>query len=126
MSKNNYWLVAAFINTLTALLHLIGGQLELIRPLLDSNLPWQAKTELLGVWHMVTVFLFATSIVYWRAGTQPQNKLEVVAFISYLYLLFGGIFVACSIYAALLAPQFILLIPIGLLGLVGKQKENKK
>ena len=59
--KNIFWIIAAILNLLTAFVHTIGGQLDLVNPLLKSDLSEQAKTEWLGVWHMITIFLFATT-----------------------------------------------------------------
>ena len=59
--KNIYWFIAGILNLFTALLHTIGGQLDLVNPLLNSSLETQTKAEWFGVWHMVTILLFVTS-----------------------------------------------------------------
>ena len=63
-TKNTYLIIAGVLTLFTAFLHLIGGQIDLINPLFKSNLENQIQTELLGVWHMVTIILFASSIVF--------------------------------------------------------------
>ena len=81
--KNIYWIIAGVINLLTAFLHLIGGQMSLVDPLSKSNLELQVKTELLGVWHMVTVMLFMSSIVLLMFGLKPKEEISK-AFISFI------------------------------------------
>ncbi|AFM02630.1 hypothetical protein Fleli_0130 [Bernardetia litoralis DSM 6794] len=83
----------------------------------------QTQTELLGVWHMATAFLFFTSAVFIK--NYFKSKVEcraIIQFISYVYFLFSVSFVAVSIINQTLAPQWILLLPIGILGLIGVKK----
>jgi hypothetical protein len=105
----------------------IGGQISLINPLLDSNLELQVKTELLGVWHMVTIILFITSIIllYWGFKQNKKSNIELLSFIGYLYILFSVPFVIISIIYGLLVPQWILLLPIGILTIIGIKKIKK-
>lgn len=127
MKKNNYWLAAGIINLLTALLHLIGGQIDLINPFLESNLSLQVRTELLGAWHMVTLLLFSSALIFIISGrdtTKPKNS-ALISYISYSYIGFSLIFIGLSIYYNILAPQWIILLPIGLLGLIGINKQVK-
>lgn len=48
-NKNYFILIAGIINSFTALLHTIGGQIELVKPLQKGDLPNQAKAEWFGV-----------------------------------------------------------------------------
>ncbi len=122
-TKNIFWLLAGILNLFTALLHTFGGQIELINPLLLSSLDNQAQTELLGVWHMVTLFLFFTSAVFVKNYFAPKEECRaIIQFISYGYFLFSISFIAVSFMNQLLAPQWILLLPIGFLGLIGVKK----
>jgi len=125
--KMNYsWLIAGIVNLLTALIHTFGGQLDLVNPLLKSNLSDQSKAEWLGVWHMVTLLLFATTYVIFRNTlvAVQVRKLEIITFIGFLYVLFSVPFIISSIINSLLAPQWILLLPIGLLLLIGIKREK--
>ena len=63
-NKNTYWIIAGILNLFTSILHLIGGQIDLINPLFKSNLSIQIKSQLLGGWHMVTIILFASSFIF--------------------------------------------------------------
>ena len=122
--KNIHWIIAGVINLLTAFLHLIGGQMSLVDPLSKSNLELQVKTELLGVWHMVTVMLFMSSIVLLMFGLKPKEEISkaFISFIAYSYVLFSICFIAAGIFNAQFAPQWTLLLPIGILTIIGKRK----
>jgi hypothetical protein len=126
-TKNLFLIISGLINLFTFLLHVIGGQISLINPLLDSNLELQVKTELLGVWHMVTIILFITSIIllYWGFKQNKKSNIELLSFIGYLYILFSVPFVIISIIYGLLVPQWILLLPIGILTIIGIKKIKK-
>ncbi len=120
-----YWIIAGTINLFTALLHTFGGQIDLVNPLLDSNLNIQSKTEWLGVWHIVTVILFVSSYYLIKYGLNKINSsLQVIQLIGILYLLFSFAFIISSLYTTEFAPQWILLLPIGVLSLIGIKYEN--
>ena len=123
-NKNNYWLIAGGINFFTALIHTIGGQLSLVNPLQDSNLLDQTKAEWVGVWHMATILLFLTSYLLIKngLGKTQQKQLEIINFIGVLYISFSVPFIVTSLMYKLLAPQWILLLPIGLLAYFGTKK----
>ena len=124
-AKNKFLIISGAINLFTFLLHVIGGQVSLINPLLNSNLDLQIKAELLGVWHMVTIILFATSVILLYLGLNKNKKtnIELLSFIGYLYVFFSLPFVVISIFYGLLAPQWILLLPIGILTIIGTKKD---
>ncbi len=126
MKRNKYWIIAGIINIFTAILHLIGGQIDLINPLMESSIALQIKTQLLGVWHMVTIILYTSSILYFKHGFNPTNKADIalVSFISYLYITFSFAFIFSSVYKLILAPQWVLLLPIGILGVIGVKKSK--
>jgi len=119
--KNTIWITAGIINLFTALLHTIGGQIDLVNSLLNSDLSDQAKTEWLGVWHMITVVLFATSYYLIRSGlskTKFPNS-GIIKSIGAIYVLFSLSFIFSSIITQNFAPQWILLLPIGILAIWG-------
>lgn len=122
--KNYYLLIDGIINLFTALLHSIGGQISLVAPLQKSNLINQVKAEWLGAWHMVTIILFTTSYLLIKNGLDKmENKqTEIVKHIGYLYIIFTLPSIITSIMYALLAPQWIILLPIGLLAYFGTKK----
>lgn len=124
--KSYYLLFAGLINLGTAILHVIGGQISLIQPLLKADLETQVKAELLGAWHMVTLILLYTSYVILRNYVKKIdfNQIVLLRFIGYLYVGFGLPSIITSFFYGLLAPQWILLIPIGIFILIGIRKAN--
>ena len=70
---NYWWLVSGGIGLLTALVHLIGGQLEVIKPFLQCDLAAVPKATLHACWHMVTVILFASAIALLYSGVNPYS-----------------------------------------------------
>lgn len=119
-----YIKISGILNLLTALIHLFAGQVDLVQPLLQSDLLNQQKGEFVGVWHMVTIFLFFTAILLLRVGfaRDEPKSVDQLKSISLLYILFGIPFIAMSIYYELLIPQWILLMPIGILLQLGINK----
>ena len=114
--KNIYLIIAGIINSITALLHTIGGQLDLVNPLSNSNLSNQQKAEWIGGWHIITIVLYATSYLLLKTGfnSSKQRNSEIVKYIGIIYLLFSIPFIITSVTYNLLAPQWILLFPIAL------------
>ncbi len=123
-TKNWYWMFAGAINFFTALLHTFGGQMDLVNPLLRSNLKDQAKAEWLGVWHMVTILLFASSYIVLRNALLVYHKrqVELMKYIGILYVVLSIPSFISSMTYQLLAPQWILLLPVGVLILFGSEK----
>jgi len=121
--RQTNWIIAGVINLLTALLHTVGGQIDLVNPLVKSNLTDQSKAEWIGGWHMITITLFTTAILLIKNGvSSDKNELPVIKYVGYLYILFSFPSIITSVSYNLLAPQWILLLPIGILSLLGYQK----
>ncbi|MCI5082821.1 MAG: hypothetical protein MRY78_14080 [Saprospiraceae bacterium] len=127
-----YYLLAGILNLFTALLHLIGGQIDLVYPLMDSNMQTQLKAEWTGVWHMVTIMLFFSSYLFIDTSirrTSPQNGVKakpqhkVIQWLGILYILFAIPFITSSLLLQSFAPQWILLLPIGILAVIGSQQQ---
>jgi len=124
MKKNIYFIIAGLINLFTAFVHLIGGQLSLVDPMLDGSMTIQAKTEWLGCWHVISIILFASAIyILLKAfkGYEPSDH-KVLKLLGYLYIAMSLPFIIVSFIMGALAPQWILLLPIGLLVLVGLKR----
>ncbi|MFK7806473.1 MAG: hypothetical protein AB8F74_01605 [Saprospiraceae bacterium] len=122
--KNSYLKIAGVLNLLTAIVHLIAGQIDLVNPLIDSNMMIQAKGEFVAVWHMVTILLFFTSyhiLVAAFKGLEIKDTSHL-KLISDFYMLSGIPFLVASVWFSIFAPQWILLIPIGLLLRIGLRK----
>ncbi|MEM9258623.1 MAG: hypothetical protein AAGA62_03190, partial [Bacteroidota bacterium] len=122
-SRNYYWLIAGILCLLTALVHTIGGQFELVDPLMVGSLSPTAKVQWLGVWHVVTVMLFGGAFWLIRGGWLPASaSLALLNNIAYLFVLFAVVFVVASIAQGIHALQWVLLLPIGLLTIIGSRR----
>jgi hypothetical protein len=124
--NRTYIKIAGVINLITALIHSIAGQMDLVIPLSNSNLEMQQKAEWTGVWHIVTILLFYTSYMILKVGfgkTDQSNSLQLKP-LGMLYVLSGIPFIVSSIYFYVFAPQWVLLMPIGLLILLGMKKSD--
>ncbi len=123
--KNYYWFWGGLITLFTAVLHTVGGGVALVGPLLNSSLDIQTKTELHSVWHLITVLLFATAYVILVncRKQKAEDTALVIRYISYLFMLFGLVFILVSLYHMTFAPQWILFFPIGLLLILGESKK---
>jgi len=119
--------IAGILNLITAFLHLLAGQLDLVNPLINSNLGVQQKAEWVSVWHMVTILLCFTSYIILRAGfvEVEGQKLKLLKEIGILYILIGIPFIISSIYYSVFAPQWILLMLTGFLLLVALKKTDR-
>lgn len=124
MKRNNYWIAAGILNLFTAFLHLIGGQVTLVDPLMETDLLLDVKSQLWGAWHMVTVMLFGSSYILLQAGwnTSKVNLSNTISSINFLYITFSIAFIISSLIHQVFTPQWILLLPIGLLGFIGLRK----
>lgn len=123
--RNYYWLIAGIICSFTALIHTFGGQLELVQPLLAGELPEDLKVQWLGVWHTVTIVLFGSAFWLVRSGWQPANvSRALLNNIAYLFILFAVVFVLSSVARGVHAPQWVLLLPVGVLTLIGGRRRK--
>lgn len=125
--KNTYWLIAGILNSVTALIHTIGGQFDLVNPLTASNLTTEQKGQWFGGWHIITITLFLTSYILIKNVYKPnQNERATIKYIGLAYILFSVPFMLSSLMNQLLIPQWILLLPIGLLTIIGNKNKNEK
>lgn len=124
LQKNVYWIIAGFVNLGIFLLHLIGGQLELVNPLLNSNLSKVVISQWTGAWHMVSIVILATSTVLLLAGFNKkyQENLELIKFCGYLNFAFCIPFICASLYFDLFVSQWILFLPVALFANIGIKK----
>ena len=120
--RNTYLLIAGILNLATAIIHLWGGQMDLINPLMESGLDIQIRTELLGVWHIVSVILFGSAYILIQQGLRKMPNPQLTRIIGWAYILFALVFILSSLFTLTFAPQWILLLPIGLLAILGAKK----
>ncbi len=122
----NIWIfIAGLIGVFTSLVHIFAGQVDPVRPFLASDLPDISKATLLGCWHMVSAILVICGVVLTYIGWYAIAALySLVVGIALCYIVFALVFVAVGWYYFKLQtfyklPQWVLLLPVGLLGLVG-------
>lgn len=123
---NKILLSAAVLAAFTAMLHSFGGTPEIEKPLLQAPLAPEISLLVFACWHLVTVALTLSAIgLFISAKHKYAVQSHFMAlFISFMWIGFGLVFVVVDItYVGLpmlfKLPQWILLIPIGLLGLWG-------
>jgi len=120
------WLIlsSGVLAAVTAVIHVVAGGKDVARPLLKSSMDDVVKLTLYACWHIVSVSLVLSSLALLASGVGLVNAPSLVAFISTLWLLFGVVFVVVTLGVArprglLRLPQWILLLPVGFLGLWG-------
>ncbi|MFK8044744.1 MAG: hypothetical protein AB8B72_04575 [Crocinitomicaceae bacterium] len=126
-TKNVFWILAGALNLFTFFLHLIGGQIDLVDPMMETSLIIEKSSQLLGAWHMVTIVLLATSYILLAAGFGKKYaiNLQLIKLVGYLNLAFCIPSIIASLYYGLLVPQWILFLPMGVLTIIGlKRAEN--
>ena len=133
MLMNKVLLSASIFAATTAAIHAFMGGQEIAVPLLNSKLPEVPRLTLYAVWHMATAALALSAIALF-VGALPRFVIAgqaMVFFVSVLWLAFGAVFVAVAIFQPgeelyIKLPQWLLLLPVGLLGLYGVNKSSKE
>ena len=117
---NVYWISAGLINLIASIMHIVIGYYDPLEPLKTSSMNPESISTLFAVWYMVTLVMFGSSFVLLYAGWKPNRlkSFDLVYFMSILYILFALIFFFFSL------PQWVLLLPIGLLALYGKKVQE--
>lgn len=132
MNNANKWLLtAATLAALTAGVHIFAGGEEIAAPLLQSSLAEVPKLTLYAVWHMASVALSLSAVGLLIAGMPKYtgNSRPMVWFISALWTGFGLAFLGIAATHSgeglfLKLPQWVLLLPVGILGFIGAAKQN--
>jgi hypothetical protein len=129
MKTNRLLLSSGLLAAFTAALHTLAGTPEIQEPLLSSSIPQPISLLLYACWHLVTVTLIVSALaLIWSAGSKKTVKAGALpCFISVLWLLFGLVFVVVALWFSgpsmlLVLPQWVLLIPVGILGLLGDRQ----
>ncbi|TQV67226.1 hypothetical protein FKG94_25875 [Exilibacterium tricleocarpae] len=122
----NLWVLSAgILGLLTSLIHIFAGQVDPVRPFLKADLADIPKATLLACWHMVSVTLIVASGVLAYIGSFNLLNLNIVVIgISLTFITFSIVFIIVGWYffghrTFSKLPQWILLLPIGGLGLIG-------
>lgn len=122
----NTWIFSAGVIALfTSMVHIFAGQVDPVRPFLRSDLPDVPKATLLGCWHIVSVMLLISGATLTFIGWYNLSSLQnLVIMLSVSFLIFSAVFIVVGWYffkehTFLKLPQWLLLLPIGILGLLG-------
>ena len=122
----NIWIFSSGLLALfTTLVHVFAGQIDPVRPFLESKLDDIPKATLLACWHLVSVTLFVSSLMLLYVGWYGIDSLYfLIQLLGFLYILYASVFVAVGLYffgakVFVKLPQWILLLPIGLLANYG-------
>ena len=126
---NKCLLSSAVLAAVTAAIHLFAGGPDVVAPLLDSPLAVEPRLTLYAVWHMATATMILSAAALFVAASPRYATASrfMVLFISALWLSFGAVFLAIAtlqpgtgLYLKL--PQWALLLPVGVLALLGYNK----
>ncbi|WP_236242091.1 hypothetical protein [Streptomyces sp. CC228A] len=121
----NGWLLAAGgIAAATALVHAAAGGRSVVLPLLGSEVAAEPKRTLHVVWHMVTADLLLSSVALLVLACASAPSTPLVLFIAAQYLAYAAAFLTVTLAAdwprpLLRLPQWMLLLPVGVLALIG-------
>lgn len=123
---NKPFLLAAGFAAFTAAVHIIVGGSDTVNPLLASSIPGEAKFTLYVVWHGISAILALSAPAFFIAA-QPRYAAAshyLALFLSVLWCIFGLLFllvIAMQPESGWLfrLPQWLILLPVGLLGLWG-------
>lgn len=131
MNINKFFMAAGVMAIFTSILHTFSGTLEIYAPLFESTIDQRVMLLLYVCWHIVTVFLILSAIflILCAKSNDKKSSTALVFFISIVWIASGLVFVVVSmIYLGLsgivILPQWILLIPVGIVGLLGCRKSN--
>ena len=121
----NILLLIAGIGALVVFaLHTFVGQSKMVIPFLANDIDQEQKLVMLANYFVVAVVLLGSGVVLFLGGIGTSISDDLLTFVSSAWILFGMIFLAISLFVArpaglLRLPQWTLLIPIGVLGLLG-------
>lgn len=123
-------LLAGLLALVTTLIHVIAGGADVASVLLATPMDEEAKLVLYALWHMVSVTLGFSALIFIRSSYACTKELLVtVRCIAFLWCSFGGIFLAVIAMQTssgwwFKLPQWILLLSVGLLGFWGSSHYN--
>jgi len=121
---NYYWIVAGGINLVAFVLHLVIGYTGSLVPLSQTGLNDISMATIFAVWAMATLVMAVSSIYLLYMGRHPylNGTREMALLWGWLYVAFGFMFIGINIvYGFFSLPQWILLLPIGILALMGRK-----
>jgi hypothetical protein len=130
MRSNRYLLCAGLLAAMTAAVHTFAGTYEVHAALLNSTLPKPLALLLYACWHLVTVTLCLSAWALLRPlrGRTAESHAVLAAAIGTAWFLFGLVFLGVSLLVGgswsmlLVLPQWLLLLPVGVLAWLGSRR----
>ena len=123
---NRLLIAASILAAFTACVHIFVGTAEIAAPLLNSSLAPEVSFLLYACWHLVSCSLFFSAVALFISALPRHRQAAhlLALFVSWLWLAFGAIFVIVGLVSAhgtllFKLPQWVLLLPVGVLGLLG-------
>lgn len=130
---NRTMMTAAVVAAFTTVVHVFAGGKDVAAPLLASNLAEVPKITMYSVWHLVSITLGLSAAALF-VGALPRHAdaaRYLTIFVSVLWTGFGIVFLVVALTQPesgwlFKLPQWILLLPVGILGLVGGLRGRDK
>lgn len=130
---NRLLALAAMLATATTLIHVYVGGGDTVEPLLASQLGDGPRLTLYAVWHMASVALGLSSVALF-VGSIPKHATDsryMLMFVSALWIASGIAFLTVAATQPgqglfLKLPQWLLLLPVGLLSWLGANNSFKR
>lgn len=126
---NRWFLSAGLLACFTALVHVFAGGPSVAAPLLDSAIAEVPRLTMYACWHLVSVALAGSGLAL-LAAARPAAAAQsraLVGFIAALWLGFGLVILAVALQQPgsgwlWKMPQWVILLPVGLLGFAGLRR----
>lgn len=83
--------IASALAALTSAVHIVVGGSDALAPTLAADLPAAASGAMHACWHIVSVLLLASILVFWRGG-------QVALVFATLWILFAVVFIYVGLY----------------------------
>lgn len=129
---NKVLLLASVLAAAVTAIHVVAGGSDVAAPLLASDMAESPRLTLYAAWHMVSVLLGASALALgWAAlpgRTTPAAS--AVRLVAVLWIASGVVFLIIGLTQPgdgllLKLPQWILLIPVGVLAWLGVHHSSK-
>ncbi len=126
----NRWIFSASIlSGLTVLIHTFAGEALFHTPALLSNLSIENKMVLSVIWHGITCVLALSFVALTLAIRSTHDKNSLLIFIATQYAAIAALFVGFGLFrlgSLIVMPQWIILLAIAALTLMGTRINNTK
>ncbi len=126
-------LLAGLLALVTTLIHVIAGGQDVVSVLLKTPMDEEAKLVLYAVWHMASVTMGFSSLILLQSSfsRNRQQWLVSVRCIAFLWCSFGLVFLVVIAMQPssgwwFKLPQWLLLLPVGVLGFWGSSRDVVK